>query len=234
MPSRSPDQYKFMYKVYGVQKGLIPPHTVGASVRKAAKKMHPSSVKDFLTKSPENLDDDIRYEIISVLKEIREPMYLEEQEQTVNPVAKTFTKKGDFEQTVNSFKGVQFDDKEMQAIHNYMETKPSELDRFHISYDTTDSFGNNTTTVVKKLIEKNASGGNNNGQPQTVYTAFTKYSNVNKDQEGNEQPPMQEQESLPPSASPGQDEIIITKSAPFVDAVQGSEIIGNFLKKLDL
>src|SRR5947207_7008425 len=119
MPSRSPKQYNFMYKVYGVQKGLIPPHTVGAAVRKAARKMHPSTVKDFLIEAPENLDDDIRYEIISVLKDIREPMYLEEQDQTINPVAKTFTQKGDFEQKVNSYKGIQFDDKEMQAIHNF-------------------------------------------------------------------------------------------------------------------
>lgn len=232
-----------MYKVYGVQKGILKPHMVGSAVKKAARKMHPSSVKDFLTESPLNLSDDIRKEIISVLKEIREPMYLEEQEQSINPISKTFTKKGNFDQIANSYRGIQFLPKELQSVHNFMETKPSKLDKFHVKYDTTDQFGNNTTTIVKKLKEGD----------QFVYTAFTKYSNANKEAEPEqtEEPPasvtpgvnpptsptpsqpMQEQD-VQPTTAPGQDDVVITKSAPFKDDTDGSEIMGDFLKKLDL
>ena len=241
MPSRNPSKYMFMYKVYGIQKGIIPRHTTSAKIKKAAKKIHPDSVKEFLIKPSQNLSDDIRYEIISVLKEIREPMSLQEQEQSINPIAKTFTKKGDFDQIVNSYRGVQLATKEKQAVHNFMETKPSKMDNFNIVYNTTDDFGNNTDTTIKKL--KDANTGN------FVWTAITKYSNTNKQEEPEseeppagitpptsppEQPqPVQEQD-METTAPPGEDELVFTISAPFKDDAQGSEIIGSFLKELDL
>lgn len=224
-------QTKFFETIQHVQSGRLHPSDVCLEVRKAAKKISPSVIKQFNNKN--KLPLKIKKEVLSVLKDIVEPMYLNENESPSNPVSKTFNVDGDFELEIKRYVGLPLSEKELEAINNYTEIKPNKIEKNEIRYETTDAFNNTTTSVIKKLKE----GGN-----RYTFTAFIKYDQPEKEDKppettsqspfgGNQQPPQQSQE---PEEKSKKDKIIITKSTPFEDDISGGAILSEFLKKLDL
>lgn len=164
-----------------------------------------------------------------------------------NVVAKTFDTKADFESYVNQRRGIEMTQKEQQAILGWKNAKPTQQDRFFVKYETTDDFGNNDTTIIKKLKDGS----------QFVWTAFSKHEtaeeegkpNSEEDSEDNSmnevspspmaQPVQSNSPSTPPPEQPDEDVIVddpirITKTITFVDDSQGANILGDFLRKLDI
>lgn len=156
-----------------------------------------------------------------------------------NVIAKTFDTEADFDSYVNQRRGIQMTSKEVQAIQNHQEVRPTEIDRFHVRYETTDDFGNNDTTVIKKLKEGN----------QFCWTAFSKHESAEEEGKpegvGEEEPSLKEQapEQHTPSEpeDSGEDEevtvndpIRITKSITFADETQGADVLADFLAKLEI
>jgi len=168
-----------------------------------------------------------------------------------NVVAKTFDTKADFDSYVNQRRGIEMTPKEQQAILGWKQAKPTQQDRFFVKYETTDDFGNNDTTVIKKLKDGN----------QFTWTAFSKHETAEEEgkPEGEEEPsmneaaptaPTQPAQSTPsnqpaPAPAPAQpapednevtveDPIRITKTITFADDSQGANILGDFLRKLDI
>jgi len=207
MPSVSRSQRRFFGLVRKLQKGEIHPSKVSPEVRKATKSISPKDAEDFASTSEKDLPFKVKKEILAVLKEIRKPMMLNEEE--TNPVAKSFTQKGKYEDYIKRFVGMPMSPKELEAINNHKEIKPVKTDRNEIRYETTDDFGNNTTTVIKKLREGN----------QFVFTSFSKYAQL---------------KAKDPAQSQEMDDVVVTKSLSFEDEIKGGAILSEFLKKLDL
>jgi hypothetical protein len=134
-----------------------------------------------------------------------------------NVVAKTFDTESDFDSYINQHRGIEMTPKEQQAIIGYTEAKPTQQDKFFVKYEGTDEFGTNTTTVIKKLKEGN----------QLCWTSFSKYESA-------------EEESHPEETDPDiknitvNDKIRITKTITFNDDIEGSDILGDFLRKMDV
>jgi hypothetical protein len=163
---------------------------------------------------------DLRYDIsgtgaASSEKGPIEPMYLDEEgedtntEVDTNPTAKTFQQKGNFEQYIQKFSGLEFKPKELESVANYVSTKPTKQDKFSIRYEKSDNFNNNTITVIKKLREDN----------NLVFTAF--------------------QVSSPQSTGnteqkPAEDNIMVNKSVSFRDEIEGGKILADLLQKLKI
>lgn len=126
----------------------------------------------------------------------------------VNPIAKTFKQKGDFEQYVGRFSGLEIKPKEYESIINYANAKPSKQDKFSVRYEDTDEFGNNTITVIKKLREGN----------DLVFTAF--------------------QTTIPQTPPEGgeapESEIIVNKSRSFRNEIDGGAVLSDILNKLEV
>lgn len=209
MPATSLKQKRFFGLVRGVQAGKVPKSKVSASVRKAARTMPIKSVDDFLKEKADNKSKKI---LLSILKEIHEPMMLDEA--NVNPVSKSFTQKGEYDTFVNRFIGSPFQSKEIDSVNNYKKQLPSKKTSNEIKYETNDQFNNNVKTIIKKLKENN----------KFVYTAFQQYSSTTKN---DVQPDNNESDIM-------EEEIIITKSIPFVDEIEGGKILFDFIQKLDI
>ena len=168
-----------------------------------------------------------------------------------NVVAKTFDTHADFDSYVNQRRGIEMTPKEQQAVLGYRQAKPTQQDKFFVKFETTDDFGNNDTTVVKKLKDGN----------QFTWTAFSKHETAEEEgkpeeepvKEASPAPPSQPAKAAPstpsnqpapqPAPQPGQpdeteltvdDPIRITKTITFTDDSEGSNILGDFLRKLDL
>ncbi len=166
-----------------------------------------------------------------------------------NVVAKTFDTHSDFDSYVNQRRGLEMTPKEQQSIIGYQKAKPTQQDKFFAKYEKTDSFGNNTTTVIKKLREGN----------QFCWTAFTKNETAEDEGKPDEEKhdmheadaplsPAQSKPSTPqnqPKETPNEpsqddsevtvdDSIRITKTITFTTDSDGSQILGDFLQKLDL
>jgi organic radical activating enzyme len=235
MPSKSEKQKRFFGLIKEVQTGKVSPKKVGSKVVKAARSMNPKSVNDFLegklTKNRLN-------EIVDYLRDLRydttgtsfsgkgpaEPMNLEEEEEisSENPVAKTFTQNGNFEQYIQKFSGLELKPKEIESITNYFDkSKPTNQSDFEqqngqgpkkilfVRYESTDDFNNSTIHVIKKLREGN----------DLVFTAFQKNSSQSDDNtDGNSV----------------ENEIEVYKSVTFRDEIEGGEVLANLLRKLEV
>ena len=168
-------------------------------------------------------------------------------------VAKTFDTEADFDSYVNQRRGIEMTQKEIQSILGYKQAKPTQQDKFFVKFETTDDFGNNDTTVIKKLKDGN----------QFTWTAFSKHETAEEEgkpedgsgDESESDPSMNEiapgaptqPAQSTPSNQPAQpptpvddedvtvsDPIRITKTITFMDDSEGSNILGDFLRKLDL
>jgi hypothetical protein len=236
MPAKSKKQQRFFGLVRAIQKGDKSASTASPAARKVAGSISAKDAGDF-AKSVAELK--IKKAVLEILKDAREPMYLEEQE--TNPVAKTFTIKDDFERYAKRYVGQPFSPKELEALDTFQETKPTKIDRIEIRYETTDEFQNTTSTILKKMKDSG----------QFCFTAFTKHTKIESEEEpetsdeptgepvmgGNEPAPgslsMKEQQDPAPMDEP-KDDIIVTKSTLFNDDIKGAAVLAEFLKKLDL
>jgi len=249
MPSVSEKQRKFFGLVRAVQKGEKPSGEVSSALSKVAKSISAKDAADFASSVAETKTKQV---ILSILKDCREPMYLEEEE--TNPVAKKFTVQQPFERYVKRFIGQPFSPKEFEALDSYTEQKPTKIERTEIRYETTDDFQNSTTTIIKKMKDG----------VEFSYNAFSKHTKVEPPEEeptpggetaaggpeptGSEPggsadlPPLEEADTTPPNKpvvtpTPTEnenDDVTITKSILFKDDIKGAAILAEFLKKLDL
>lgn len=166
--------------------------------------------------------------------------------QSRNVVAKTFETQGDYDSYVNQHRGIEMTSKEQQSILGYKPAKPTQQDKFFVKYESTDDFGNNDTTVIKKLKEGN----------QFTWTAFAKHESTEDEgkPEGSNDEPSPDNEKGSDKGGPdlgdlglkeqdemGQsddvtvnDPIRITKTITFTNDSEGSDILSDFLIKLDL
>lgn len=149
-----------------------------------------------------------------------------------NVVAKTFDTNADFDSYVNQRRGIEMTPKEMQAIGNYRDARPTQQDRFFVRFESTDDFGNNSTIVIKKLKEG----------AQFCWTAFSKHESAEDEgkpegaeggEEKEEKPDLKEQD-LSQDEMTVDDPIRITKSITFTDETQGADILSNFIASLDI
>jgi hypothetical protein len=160
---------------------------------------------------------------------------------------------GDFNQYVTRNRGIQFTSKEMDSISNFKsKVTPTFHDKFSVKFETTDDFGNNTTCVIKKHLQGN----------QFVFTAYTKHDKSRPDpkpEQKPEQKPPQRPMSAPVKKMPTQpkstpsplpkgnpmpsplkeannmgDKIEVTKTITFQNDMEGSNILADFLRKIDL
>jgi hypothetical protein len=138
-------------------------------------------------------------------------------------IAKTFDTNSDYDSYVNQRRGIEMTPKEITAIANYREAKPTQQDRFFVRYESTDDFGNNTTTVIKKLKE----GG------QFCWTAFARNENAEDEAKPEGHDEMKEQEQSEDEMTVD-DPIRISKSITFMDDTQGADILANFIAALDI
>jgi len=212
MPAKSEKQKNFMGLVYGVQQGKVPKSKVGDKVTKAADSMSKEDVKDFLMQECglRECNIDVKRRILSALKEIVEPMNLEEEyeEDNIDPVATSKGYYGDFDKTVKMYNDEnEFTPKENQAIQNF-KIKPIEYDIFKVVYSKTDTSGNTSKIVIKKLKDSNG---------KFLYTAIVKIRAVEEKPDDN----------VDNSKIKGEN-IKLIKSIP-IDYNEGSEILTNFL-----
>jgi len=249
MPSVSKKQQRFFGLVRAVQRGDKPAGEVSSALSKVAKSISAKDASDFASSVAETKTKQV---VLNILKDCREPMYLEEEE--TNPVAKKFTVQQPFERYVKRYIGQPFSPKELEALDSYTEQKPTKIERTEIRYETTDDFQNSTTTIIKKMKDG----------VEFSYNAFSKYTKVEPKEEepppGEEPPigepestdsepggkinlpPMEESDTTPPNkpvATPPptedeSDDVTITKSILFKDDIKGAAILAEFLKKLDL
>lgn len=172
MPSKSERQQRFFGLVRAVQKGETPSSKVGPGVKKVAQSISAKDAGDF-AKSVAELK--VKKAVLAVLKDCRDPMYLEEGEADV--VAKEFYVEGKYEEYVKRYLGERFSEKELEAVNTFQDAKPTKIESSQIRYETTDAFKNSTTTIIKKLREG----------ADFVYVAFIKVSKTEKP--GQETPP---------------------------------------------
>ena len=189
--------------------------------------------------------------ILSVLKDIREPMYLDEvgeEPTSIDPIATTFHVKENWAIYIKPYIGQPFSPKELDALGNFKENQPTTIARTEIWYKTTDPFGVNRVTVIKKMRDSG----------QFSFTAFQKHEKQLPDEEEKEKqmgmggplggPPLEAPQGVPlgsptpPTAEEPEkkekekekEDIIVTKSILFKDDIKGAAVLVEFLKKLDL
>jgi len=238
MPSKSEKQRRFFGLVRAIQKGDKSSSSASPAARKVAGSISAKDAGDFASSVA---DIKVKKAVLEILKDIHEPMYLDEEKET-NPVAKMFTVKDDFEKYAKRYVGQPLSQKELEAIDNFKEAKPTKIERIEIHYENTDEFQNQTTTILKKMKDSG----------QFCFTAFTKHTKIEPEPEpedtidnagetppagappeGEGLPPMKEVQDPVPMEEPKED-IIITKSTLFKDEISGAAILAEFLKKLDI
>ena len=114
--------------------------------------------------------------VLSILKDIREPMYLDEvgeEPTTIDPVATTFNVKDEWATYIKPYIGQPFSPKELEALGNFKEKQPITTARTEIWYKTTDPFGISHVTVIKKMRDSG----------QFSFTAFQKHDRPISDEE---------------------------------------------------
>ena len=224
MPSSSKKQQRFFQAVKGAKNNPNAP----AHLRKVAKSMTDTDIDAFASSVTEEKDLKLKKAVLAILKDIQDPMYLQEDdtETNIHPVAKTLPPvKRNFEQYVAEHLGHPLGTKEKEALNTFQDVKPTKVSREEIRYETTDEFQQSTTTVIKKMRMG----------ADFVYTAFVKHSKPETPDEKEAPPEAGAEAGATPSAEEaGVDEIIVINSIPFKDEIKGGAILAEFLKKIDL
>jgi hypothetical protein len=247
MPARSERQRKFFLAVKGAKHNPNAPE----HLKKVANSMSDKDIDDFIKCESEFKT---KKAILSVLKDIVEPMYLNEDtwQDPQDPVSNTFHVKADWATYIKPYIGQPLSPKELEALHNFKEKQPTTVARTEIWYNTTDNFNISHTTVIKKMKDSG----------QFSFTAFSKQERPTPDEEKDvddqssdemgssmnaggptDMPQGQTPPGSPTPSSNNQqakqdekekDDIIVTKSILFKDDIKGASILIDFLKKLDL
>lgn len=179
-----------------------------------------------------------------------------------NSIAKTFAIKANFDDCVNKHLGIEMTDKEMQAILGFKRLRPTHQDKFSVEYESTNNFGKNNKTIIKKLkdgdkfcftaFSKHEPTEDKNKQSDSSLNELAPAPLANQ---GKPKPTQSKPVKLPPkpvaskpiatkpttnkpAAQPPDvtvdDSIRVTKSTTFVNDSDGSNMLGDFLLKLDL
>src|SRR5579862_3056238 len=169
MPAKSEKQRRFFQAVKGAKHNPHAPE----NLRKVADSMSDNDIDDFI-KCESELKT--KKAILSVLKDIVEPMYLQESDegqQDIEAVANTFHVKADWATYIKPYVGQPFTPKELEALDNFKEKKPTTIARTEIWYNTTDDFSISKTAVIKKMKDSG----------QFSYTCFQKQERPTPDDE---------------------------------------------------
>lgn len=237
MPSNSPDQQFAAQQAMDIKTGKMS----SSDATRGGKEMSQMSIKKLkhFLKLKEVMTIEHKKRFLNLLKKIKEEytgnvggetditnadnLQVNEDEFTSGVenkerevVAKTFDTEGDYDSYVNQRRGIEMTPKEQQSIISYDKAKPTQRDRFFVKYENTDDFGKNKTVIVKKLKEGN----------QFVWTAFTKVESASE--EGKPEIGSNETEII------ANDNIRIIKSITFRDEIEGSDILSDFLEKLEI
>lgn len=210
MPSKSKKQQKLFGMVHAIQTGKLDPKSVSSHIQQIAKQINPKDAKDFASTNHRGLPEKVK-EITSLLREIRKNCSIQENNsQDKNPVAKKFTVNEEYDTYVKKFTGIEFRQKEIEAVRNYKE-KPSENTKFLVKYESSDSYGNNTTTVIKKLKDGS----------KLCFTAFEKSSQSDKQGNGGE---------------PAKETVTVIRSIAFdpVNEIESARILADFLLSIEI
>jgi hypothetical protein len=254
MPSKSRKQQRFFYAVKGAKHDPNAP----AHLRKVADSMSEKDIDDF-TKGISELK--IKKAILSVLKDVRDPMNLNEDDTgkgSINPVANTFHVKEDWSTYIKPYVGQPLSPKDLEALGNFKQqggTPPTTTARTEVWYNTTDSMGISHTTVIKKMKDsgqfsfisfqkqerptpdedkaKEDDTGMNAGGPEDLGLGGPPEGPQGEAPPGSPTPPSPEQDAEKEKEAE-KDDIIVTKSVLFKDDIKGAAILIEFLKKLDL
>lgn len=246
MPSHSEKQRRFFGLVRAVQKGEKPSHEVSPEIRKVAGSISAKDAGDFATSVAELK---MKKAVLSILKDCREPMYLNEEgesQASIDPIASSFHVKEDWATYIKPYIGQPFSSKDLEAIQNFKDKHATTITRTELWYKTTDSFSVSKTTVIKKMKDSG----------QLSFTAFQKQErpDPSKDKEDDAanslnaalaptapqpagQPPAEDDTTSPESKEDEKDEkddIMVIKSILFKDDIKGAAILIEFLKKLEL
>lgn len=175
-----------------------------------------------------------------------------------NVVAKTFPEKGGVITKSNQDRGVQFAPKEIETINNFKKViTPTANDPWVIRYETTDGFGDNKTTVIKKHQQGNqfcftAYTKHDKGYPEPKEEPKMPQKppaakgplpqQKGKSPTGglSKMPQQPTRTSMPVTGTPKKmmesdmpnDQIIVTKTIPFTDEIEGADILADFLRTL--
>ena len=173
MPKKSLKRQQFFKEVLAVQNGgkSLSPH-----VNKAANQINPEHAKHYANSMSDKVDLRDKKAIVAMLKDIVEPMYLNEEDEEQNMmdvVSTTFHKKEIWSKYVRMYVGQPLSPKEIESLGNFKEKKPTKIARTEIWYNTTDSFGSSHTSVIKKMKDSG----------QFSFIAFQKQERVEPDKE---------------------------------------------------
>lgn len=151
MPSQTPKQQEFFKKVVAVQRGG---HSSSPYVSKVANSIGKEDAEHFANDLAEKVNLKAKKAVVAILKDCLEPMYLNEEgeeQDTIDAVAATFHKKEEWSKYVKAYVGQPLAPREVEALGNFKDKKPTKIARTEIWYNTSDSFGISRTTVIKKM-----------------------------------------------------------------------------------
>lgn len=254
MPSKSIKQQRFFQAVKGAKYNPGAPE----NLRKVANSMSEKDIDDFIKCESEFK---VKKAILSVLKDIREPMYLEESDESdksIEPVSDQWPEKKDWATYIKPFVGQPISEMELNALNTFKENdgkEPVSKKRTEIWYKGVDKMGKSKTTVIKKMKD---SGQFSYLSCQLIEEPEPQDSNNQGMDSGGfgdmgGLPPLQEVDGMPPTDNAGiapssetpdqqkekdveaeKENILVTKSILFKDDIKGAAILVSFLKKLDL
>ena len=230
-------------------------------VNKVAKSISAKDAEDF-SKSLAELK--MKKVVLSVLKDMKEPNYLNEDDEQgkVDPISTTFPVKEIWSKYIHETIGQPLSDKEIEATNTFKEDtgKQSIINRepsgrvLELWYKGTDNMGINKTTIVKKMKDSGQFSFVSCQKTEKVQPEVDKEKQMDADKPEDvggpdlNQPPSPELGAAPGSPTPPtetpdttqqkqeeeKDDIIVTKSILFKDDIKGASILVEFLKKLNL
>jgi len=186
MTKQSLKRQQFFKEVLAVQNGE---KSSSPYVTKIANFIGRESAQHFANASSEKIDLKEKKAIVATLKDIVEPMYLDENEETdttMDPVSTSFHKKEVWAKYVRMYVGQPLSPKEVESLGNFKEKKPTKIARTEIWYNTTDSFGSSHTSVIKKMKDSG----------EFSFVAFQKQERVEPEKE--EEPGAEDMGGAPP------------------------------------
>ena len=160
MPSSSKKQQRFFQAVKGAKHDPNAP----SHLKKVANSMSDSDIDAFANHLAEFK---LKKAMVSILKDIREPMYLNEEgeeQESIDPIANEFHVKADWAIYIKPFVGQPFSPKELESLGNFKDKQPITTARTEIWYKSKDTFGISHTTVIRKMKDSG----------QFSFTAFQK------------------------------------------------------------
>jgi len=150
MPSVSSKQQRFFR---AVKRTKHDPNYGDVSLRKVADSMTDSDIDDFANYLKEFKN---KKALLSVLKDCREPNYLQESDEEgegIEPVSTTFHVKEDWSNYIKPYVGQPFSPKELEALNNFEKKESLTIARTEIWCKSSDDFNVSKTTVIKKMMD---------------------------------------------------------------------------------